>query len=98
MERLMRFHVSPRDVPPQIAARRLGTTLLAFNAALPKLLARGFPKPDPDTGNFDLAAIERWCDERHPHLFAGGTLPSAADASAVAHDRIHMLKSSFARG
>ncbi len=37
-------------------------TLAVFHEKLPNLIARGFPPPDPDTGNFDLHAIDRWCD------------------------------------
>jgi hypothetical protein len=60
----MRFRIEPRDVPPEVAARRLGKTFAEFNAALPGLVARGFPQADPTTGNFDLAAIDRWCARR----------------------------------
>jgi hypothetical protein len=78
----MRFRVEPRDVPPEIAARRLGKTLSEFEAILPNLFARGFPKPDPDTGNFDLDAIDEWRRRRHHHLFL--TYPERArDARAV---------------
>ena len=53
-----RFHIIPGDVPADAAARRMGMTSEAFKAALPNLIARGFPKSDPDTGNFDLDAID----------------------------------------
>jgi hypothetical protein len=87
----MRFRIEPRDVPPDAAARRLGKAIGDFQAALPDLVARGFPQADPTTGNFDLAAIDRWCDARHPHLF--GSLPmEAADASNVVQDRIARLR------
>lgn len=49
----MRFKVEPRDVPVDIAALRLGKTLAEFQSILPNLIARGFPKPDPDTGHFE---------------------------------------------
>jgi hypothetical protein len=88
----VRFHVEPRDVPAEVAARRLGKTFAEFNAALPNLLARGFPKPDPDTGNFDLAAIDRWADARHPHLFGNSAAMQARDASTVARDRIEKMR------
>ncbi len=52
----MRFHIEPRDVPPKVVAPRFGKTFAEFNAALPDLVARGFPQADPITGNFDLAA------------------------------------------
>jgi len=86
MPMALRFHIDPRDVPPEKAARRLGTTLGYFEIILPKLIARGFPIADPDTGNYDLAAIERWCDARHPHLF--DTAIGAQGGSTVALDRI----------
>jgi hypothetical protein len=87
----MRFRIDPRDVPPDAAARRLGKTFADFQAALADLVARGFPQADPTTGNFDLAAIDRWCDARHPHLF-GSSPMEAADASNVVQDRIARLR------
>jgi hypothetical protein len=88
----MRFRVEPRDVPPHLAARRLGKTLAQFEALLPKLIARGFPKPDPDTGNFDLDAIDTWRRARYPHLFGGGSLMQALDASTVVRERIAAMR------
>lgn len=87
-----RSQIDPRDVPAAIAARRLGITEEAFARALPNLVARGFPKQDPDTTNFDLAAIDRWCDARHPHLFGGGVEMGARDARTVVSDRIAMMR------
>lgn len=84
----MRFRVEPRDVPPEMAARRLGLSLAEFNAALGRLAARGFPPADPDTGKFDLQAIDRWCDSRHAHLFGAAAAMGPRDASVVARDRI----------
>jgi hypothetical protein len=88
---MMRFRVEARDVPPEKAALRLGMTPAKFNQRLPNLLARGFPAPDPDTGNFDLVAIDRWCDARHVHLFGPGSEMQARDARDVARDRIDKL-------
>ena len=88
----MRFRVEPRDVPPDAAARRLGLTLDVFRDALPRLIARGFPAPDPDTGNLDLVAIDAWCDARHGHLFGATATVGARDARAVAKDRIAVLR------
>ena len=53
----MHFRVEPRDVPIEMAARRLGKSEAEFDAVLPNLIARGFPS-GPDTGNFDLVAID----------------------------------------
>lgn len=87
----MRFRVEPRDVPSDVIARRLGKSATDFKAVLPNLIARGFPKPDPDTGNFDLVAVDKWCDGRHAHLF-GGNQMQARDASTVAKDRIMAMR------
>lgn len=65
MTRALRFNVEPRDVPPEKAARRLGLTLERFENLLPQLLRRGFPPSDPDTGNYDLDAIDAWRSSRH---------------------------------
>jgi hypothetical protein len=60
----IRFRVDPGDVPPEKAARRLGLTLDAFTQVREELIARGFPRPDPTTGNYDLVAIDAWIDGR----------------------------------
>lgn len=88
----MRFRVEPRDVPPLIAARRLGKSEAEFKLFLPNLIARGFPHPDPDTGNFDLDAIDVWRRSRHPHLFLTEG-PRARDARAVVPERLGGPKS-----
>jgi hypothetical protein len=89
----MRFRVEARDVPPEYAARRLGVGYPEeFEAKLPNLKARGFPPPDPDTGNFDLDAIDAWRKARYPHLFGGEVAMQARDASTVAKDRIAKLR------
>lgn len=71
-----RFRVDPRDVPATAAARRLGLTAPEFNAKLLALYTRGFPRPDPTTGRFDLKAIDEWMDNRHKppslHSLLGG--------------------------
>ena len=36
-----------------------------MGAALPGLLARGFPAADATTGNYDLDAIDLWRRQRH---------------------------------
>jgi hypothetical protein len=87
----MRFSVEPRDVPAPQAARRLGKSTAEFEAILPKLIARGFPEPDPDTGNYDLDAIDAWRRARHPHLFLTDA-PRARDARAVVSARLGEMK------
>jgi hypothetical protein len=74
----IRYHVTPRDAPPAIAARALGLTLEAFIEKLPELLRRKFPPADPTTGKYDLRAIDRWQDARHPRLL-GESVGAAAD-------------------
>lgn len=64
----IRFAIEPRDVPPDKAARRLGIDMDQFEALLPRLLSRGFPPSDPDTGNYDLDAIDAWRASRHRRL------------------------------
>lgn len=95
---LMRFRVEPRDVPREAAARRIGLTLEQFDIQYANLVARGFPAFDPDTGHFDLHAIDRWCDARHPHLFGGSAVMRARDANTVVRDRIEKLKARAGRG
>jgi hypothetical protein len=67
-------------------------TLAEFKDKLPRLEARGFPAADPDSGNFDLHAIDRWCDARHAHLFGESSTMQARDAGTVAKDRIASMR------
>lgn len=87
----LRFKLPPGgDVPPPTAARRVGLSLDAFTDALPGLMARGFPSPDPTTGNFDLDAIDAWRRKRYPHLFPSQLTPAptAHDAKRVLDERL----------
>ena len=88
----MRFRVEPRDVPAEYAAKRLGLALADFSAALPNLVLRGVPRPDPDTGNFDLDAIDAWRKLRHPHLFGLTPQPAARDAANVVGERLARMR------
>jgi hypothetical protein len=94
----VRIISKPRDLPPAEAARRLGIDLSVFNAKLPNLFSRGFPQPDPDTGLYDMVAIDRWCDARHPHLFGGEPVMQARDASTIVKDRIARMGAATRRG
>jgi len=60
----IRFKIEPRDVPPSKAARRLHLSLEDFRLKLPELRKRGFPSPDPTTGNYYLPAIDQWMASR----------------------------------
>jgi len=73
-----RHRVSPRDVPPEVAAKRLGLTLVQFEEALPALLDRGFPPADCTTHLYDLVRVDQWMDERHG-TGAGRPLRQASD-------------------
>jgi hypothetical protein len=84
----IRLRVDPRDVPADKAARRLGLTLAAFEDVKDRLFARGFPRPDTDTGLFDLKAIDDWMDRR-----SGLTSNLAArDASTVVKARLEAMR------
>ncbi len=84
----VRFRVDPRDVPPVKAARLLGMTLTEFEATLPRLRLRAFPAPDPDTGNYDLKAVEAWMDRRS----GLATDPKPQDAGLDFHARLGNLR------
>lgn len=77
----IRFRVEPGDVPPEKAARRLHLTLDEFEACKFRLFSRGFPRPDPDTGMYDLEAVDRWRRSRHPRLHDELTAAPALDES-----------------
>jgi len=64
----LRYAIDPKDISPEKAARRLGLELSRFEEILPRLLSRGFPAPDLDTGNFDLDEIDAWRARRHRRL------------------------------
>lgn len=91
----MRFKLPPGgDVPPVVAARRIGLSLDAFNEALQGLIVRGFPPADPTTGNYDLDAIDAWRRGRYPHLFKPDlTLaPTARHARDVVAERVARIR------
>ena len=87
----IRFSIEPRDVSPRAAATRMGVPEVKFHEDLPLLIARGFPKPDETTGNFDLNAIDEWCDRRHPGLFIVKS-EGAVDARSVVSQRLEKMK------
>jgi hypothetical protein len=87
-----RVSVSPGDIRPEAAARRLGLTLAEFDLCKERLFQRGFPYPDPDTGMYDLEAIDAWRRVRHPHLFGLTGVPSARDAREVVPTRLARVR------
>ena len=93
----VRFRVEPGDVPAEKAARRLHLTLAEFEERKARLIARGFPEPDPDTGMYCLEAIERWQKLRPGvrHLFPELTAPDQpgkAEARLSMGDRFRASK------
>lgn len=88
--------VAPGDVPAELAARRMGLTKGAFESVLPQLQRRGFPLPDPDTGLYDLDAIDQWRKRRNPHLYPEiGSVAApqqAIDVSDVFESRLAQIK------
>jgi hypothetical protein len=90
----IRHRVDPRDVPKAKIARRLHLSLSQFELAEPDLFARGFPKPDPTTGMFDLVAVDRWMDQRS-HITSTcdlTDLDAARNAQEVFGDRARRLR------
>ena len=87
----MRFSVDPRDIPPEVAARRLGLTYPQFQEKLPALLARGFPPPDETTGHFCLEAVDAWRLRRYPHLFPTCTVEAPKTDRETARARIEKM-------
>ena len=81
------------DGPDAQAARMLGLALEPFRALLPRLYARGFPTPDPDTELFDLDAVNQWRRRRHPGLYPlSPDRPSApAETDVMVRQRLRAL-------
>ena len=57
-----------------------------------KSLRAGIPETGSRHRNFDLLAIDKWCDARHPHLFSGISEMNALEASRVARERIEAMR------
>jgi len=66
--------LEPGDITPAEAADQMRLTLAAFTHCLPSLLDRGFPPPDPTTGNYALDAITVWRQARFKRLFPAAPL------------------------
>jgi hypothetical protein len=81
------------DVPPGLAAQRLGLALADFERLQPELQARGFPNSDPTTGRYCIEAVDRWRLRRHLSLFPELThAPAAIHAAAVIDDRLRAME------
>ena len=92
----MRYKLAPGsgDCPPIAAARVLWLTLEEFQAKLPELRGRGFPAPDPTTGNYDMDAINAWRRLRNPQVFGDRLTPltTARDARDVVAERVARIR------
>ena len=88
----LRFRIMPGDVPPAVAARRLGLTVEEFQHKLPELVKRKFPAADPTTGNFDLDAIDAWRRSRFPHLFSLTYIQENREARDLVRERLAKLR------
>jgi len=86
----VRFSIEPRDIPPDKAARRLGLDMDRFEELLPRLLSRGFPASDPDTGMYDLDAIDAWRKARHTRLLQ--TQPAEDHSSGRVRARLEAMR------
>ena len=87
----IRYPVAPRDVPPKKAARRLHLTMPQFELVRDELQERGFPKPDPTTGMYDLVAVDRWMDARSGLRDGLTATPATRNAQEVFSDRARRL-------
>ncbi len=91
----MRYKIAAAgDCPPIAAARVMWLSLQEFQAKLPELMSRGFPPPDPTTGNFDMDAINAWRRRRCPQLF-GESLTIASpsrNTSEVVRERLARIR------
>ena len=90
----IRFRIDPRDVPAEKVARLLHLTPAEFHEKEQALYDRGFPKPDPTTGMFDMFAVDAWMDARHP-LTRRDSLTDAREprnAQEVFGDRARRLR------
>jgi hypothetical protein len=73
-------------------AQRLGLPLADFERVRPDLERRGFPGPDPSTGQYCIEAVDRWRLRRFPRLFPELTVSSGAvDADAVFEERMRQF-------
>ena len=86
----IRHRVDPLDVPPTKAARRLHLTLQEFRESLPNLISRGFPMPDPTTGNYYLPAIDAWMASRGNSATCQST--SITDVDMILKQRLERLE------
>jgi hypothetical protein len=60
---------------------------MEFLAVRPRLIARGFPHPDPDTGKYDLKAIDIWMDNQSGLTGAS----TSRDVSSLVAGRLGLL-------
>lgn len=83
-----RIKIEPGDVAPAQAAMHLGLTLAQFDHCKHSLFDRGFPRPDPTTGNYDLDAIVQWRRSRHPQIFPSAPRLTPANKPRDAREKL----------
>ncbi|MEM8636136.1 MAG: hypothetical protein AAGF33_14275 [Pseudomonadota bacterium] len=84
------------DVSAKHVAQRMGVSVDEFGEMLPDLLKRGFPDPDPTTGNWGIEAVDKWRQLRDadllPAIHSEDLTPQAMprDATAV-HAKLKVI-------
>lgn len=76
------------DITPAEAGKLMGQTLAQFTHSLPSLLDRGFPPPDPTTGNYALDAITVWRKARFRDLFPASPVLTTAAKPRDAREKL----------
>jgi hypothetical protein len=79
------------DATPAQMVRSLAIDLADFQRLRLELEARGFPRPDPTTGNYDMDAVHAWRRFRNPHLFGLTPVPGARNSEDVFGERLEAL-------
>lgn len=64
------------EVRPRVVAHLFGVDATDMAELLPLLYDRGFPRPEPLTGHFDIEAVQAWRRNRHPGLLAPPARPA----------------------
>lgn len=54
--------IEPRGLTAGEVAFYLGISPVKFTEIKERLYERGFPRPDPDTGRYDVKAVDFWWD------------------------------------
>jgi hypothetical protein len=91
--RSIRFRLPPGgDIRPSIAAKRMGLTVGELEEALSRLIALGFPAPDPVTGNFPLEKIEAYREARYPQSTDRPVARGESNVKTLIAERVARLR------